>query len=197
MRAIVPLCISIVMLCSCEQRVPENTPLTDLVLDRYSPRYRFGERFSSLRRGGNVTEIEGDAGRATMNVRFPKVGEFEGVRVLGQLSSSDSLDAAIATDFIFYASPSTSREAAQRVRADLSHVLGVRPRVGCNGSVGSVRDSMLIWEGSEGGGVALLIPESTSSQFAETHVTRLLIYPLGIHAAELVGKIEGSACDPT
>jgi hypothetical protein len=194
MRTIALLCIAI-LVCSCQQRPPENTRLTNLVLDRYSPSYRFGERFNALKRSGEIVELEGDAGHATMNVHFPQseVG-FRGVRILGRLDHPDSLNAAIATDFTFYASPESSRQAAQAVRADLLRLLGASPKLGCSGTRKLGRDSVLIWEGEKGGGAALLIPESNSSSSFDRHVTRLLIYPNKVYVADLVGNFERRAC---
>ncbi|WP_221239674.1 hypothetical protein [Longimicrobium terrae] len=178
---------------ACDREPPQNTPMSDRVLDLYSPQFRFGEPMDALKRGGSVRELAEREGHATMHLRLksPRSG-LEEVRVLG--TEFDSPGRSVATDYVFFSTPEKAREVSVQVRAELRQLLGVEPRMGCSGSHELGRDSMLVWEQPTGGGAALMIPELEPGRVPARQITRLVVFPHKVYASNSAIQVQEGPC---
>lgn len=183
--------IALVLAAACDGREPiGNTPLTNALLDAHVPGVRFGTTFDSLARYGNVVEVTKDPSGPTMNLHLHQSARgFSGLRVLGSVSETDSVDVVKAYGFIFYSPGDSSTAARTRAETLAADIFGRRGQPGCMGYNKDLSGSVLIWEEDSGSVVLVLARQDAPNSDLAT--TRLIILPRGVSARSATPNLRG------
>jgi hypothetical protein len=199
-RLVVGLLVCVTAAACANSREPANmnSGFTSSVLDRYAPGLRFGQPIT--RANGSRPGEKSIGSQKLSDVKplpVPKDG-FTHVRVSGDPFVPPRSRAATTTHRItFFPLGSSSPFPESRNLVAVINRMSDRPaRQGCAlGDLVRIRDMAFVWDQPGGGGAVLLLPPSTEGRSSkQVRVPRLIVFPRGKRAKDVVQGLTMHPC---
>lgn len=180
--------------CAIGEEPMQNSPATNRVLDHFAEGVRFGESFEAAAQHGTLVDSNLDESGSTMRLSLTDAKHgLSSVRLFGTGIPHGNAASSQVHGIVLFSRPESAQIALQGARADAAHMFGNPGEHGCIHYTTRSTSSATVWEDRAGGGILLLAP-SIDSLPSDDAVTRLIVYPRGQKARDVMPDFRTTGC---